>query len=237
MFIEKLEKLQNNLEFYFKNIELLDLALVHSSYINENSSVHSISNERMEFLGDALIGIVLAEYGYKNLLNYDQGKLTLFRSALARKETLAEIAKSLDLGSFLYMGKGEEKSLGRKKDSNLSNAFEAIVAAIYLDQGFIITSDFLIKIFKSEINKAFKTSEFKDSKSILQELVQQIGYLTPKYELIEVVDKGNDKTFIVEVKIGYESKNFKSYGIGKGTKISIAEFDAASEALSFFNKR
>ena len=135
------------------------------------------------------------------------------------------------------MGKGEEKSLGRKKDSNLSNVFEAIVAAIYLDQGFIVTSDFLIKIFKSEINKAFKTSEFKDSKSILQELVQQIGYLTPKYELIEVVDKGNDKTFIVEVKIGYESKNFKSYGIGKGTKISIAEFDAASEALSFFNKR
>ena len=106
-----------------------------------------------------------------------------------------------------------------------------------MDQGFIVTSDFLIKIFKSEINKAFKTSEFKDSKSILQELVQQIGYLTPKYELIEVVDKGNDKTFIVEVKIGYESKNFKSYGIGKGTKISIAEFDAASEALSFFNKR
>ena len=232
---ENLKILQNNLGVIFSNQKLLDLAIVHSSYINENSTTHSNSNERLEFLGDAIIGLILADYGYKNFFNYNQGDLTLFRSALARRETLAKIAKSFNLGAFLYIGKGEEQSLGREKDSNLSDAFEAIVGAIYIDKGFTFTYDFLIKIFRDEIKNVLKLSKFKDSKSILQELVQKKGYLSPEYDLLEVIDKGNDKIFIVEVKIGYNKKNLKSFAIGKGNKISLAEFDAASKALPFFN--
>ena len=232
---ENLKILQNNLGVNFMHEDLLDLALVHSSYINENPLIHSDSNERLEFLGDALIGLVLADYGYKNFFIYDQGDLTLFRSALARKSTLAKLAKSFKLGFFLYIGIGEEKSLGREKDSNLSDAFEAIVGAIYLDQGFNFTYDFLIKTFSNEIKNVLKLSEFKDSKSTLQELVQQKGYLSPIYDLLEVIDKGKDKIFIVEVKIGFKKQNLKSYGIGKANKISLAEFDAANKALTNFN--
>ena len=234
---ENLKILQNILGVNFMNEDLLDLALVHSSYINENPLIHSDSNERLEFLGDALIGLVLADYGYKNFFIYDQGDLTLFRSALARKSTLAKLAKSFKLGFFLYIGIGEEKSLGREKDSNLSDAFEAIVGAIYLDQGFNFTYDFLIKTVSNEIKNVLKLSEFKDSKSTLQELVQQKGYLSPIYDLLEVIDKGKDKIFIVEVKIGFKKQNLKSYGIGKANKISLAEFDAANKALTNFNSQ
>tara|TARA_Y100000590_G_scaffold469247_1_gene655783 strand:- start:2311 stop:3033 length:723 start_codon:yes stop_codon:yes gene_type:complete len=234
---KNLKILQDNLGIFFNDQKLLELALVHSSFINENPEIHEISNERLEFLGDALIGMYLAEYGYKNLSNYDQGDLTLFRSALARRKTLAMIAKSFNLGLFLFIGKGEEKSLGREKESNLSDVFEAIVGAIYIDQGFIVTFEFLNKTFSDKINNIINLREFKDSKSILQELVQQKGYLSPVYEVIEIIEKGKDKIFVVEVRIGHKKNHLKSYGVGQANKISLAEFEAAIKAINFFNTK
>jgi ribonuclease-3 len=204
----------------------LDQALVHSSYINENPGIALASYERMEFLGDAVLGLVIAEKLYQDLPESAEGELTRLRSALVRRETLANIAGRIGLGEYLHLGKGEEAGGGRKKLVNLSGAFEALVAAIYLDQGLEIARDFILEIFGPEIYKKAHLGVGADYKSQLQEILQSTKQMTPAYHVVSVTGPDHDRLFTIEVKAG---KIVLGKGQGKSKK--AAETEAARKAL------
>jgi ribonuclease-3 len=222
-------QLQKRLGVSFQNNSLLELALVHSSYINENPDFGTDSNEKIEFLGDAVLGLIIAEKLYQDFPLSSEGDLTRLRSALVRKETLAQIARKIGLGDYLFLGKGEEACGGRDKALNLAGAFEAVVAAIYLDLGLEKSRQFVLEQFGQEIHlKAHRGAE-EDYKSRLQELTQAKWQLTPIYSLIEAVGPDHDKLFSVEVKTG---NNVLGKGSGKSKK--SAEMEAAKSALEGF---
>ncbi|MFC2071037.1 ribonuclease III, partial [Chloroflexota bacterium] len=146
--------LQSILGITFKDISLLEQALVHSSYNNENPHSASTSNERLEFLGDAVLGLVIAEKLYIDYPDFSEGKMTKLRAALVRRETLAGIAKDIRLGDYLYLGKGEELSGGRNKPANLAATMEAVIAAVLLDSGITGATSFILRIFDIELQKS-----------------------------------------------------------------------------------
>ncbi len=148
-----LAALQQTLGISFDDPSLLEQALVHSSYVNEKPGIASASNERLEFLGDAVLGFVVAERLYQDFPHSAEGEMTRLRAALVRRDTLARMARTIKLGDYLYLGKGEEVSGGRRKPANLAGALEAVVAAIFLDQGPIATSDFILRLFDEELQK------------------------------------------------------------------------------------
>jgi ribonuclease III len=219
-------QLQKSLDLSFQNNSLLELALVHSSYLNENPSFGMDSNEKIEFLGDAILGLVIAEKLYRDFPSSSEGDLTRLRSALVRKETLAQIARKIRLGDYLYLGKGEESGGGRDKALNLAGAFEALVAAIYLDLGLEKARQFILYQFGQEILKKAHLGAEEDYKSRLQEFAQAEWQMTPIYSLIEAVGPDHDKVFSVEVKVGG-----RTLGTGSGKSKKSAEMDSAKNAL------
>lgn len=221
-----LNELQNKLGITFKDSSLLEHALVHSSYSNENPDFILSSNERLEFLGDAVLGFVVAEKLYQDFPDYPEGKMTKLRAALVRRETLTRIARGLSLGEYLYLGKGEETSGGRNKPANLSAALEAVIAAVYFDQGTEKTRDFILKLIDGEIRQMDEKKLTADYKSELQELVQSERQLAPTYHLTGAVGPDHGKLFSVEVRI----KN-QILGRGEGKTKKAAETAAARSAL------
>lgn len=221
--------LQNTLGVSLKNAALLEQALVHSSYINENPGMVAGHNERLEFLGDAVLDIIVADRLYRENPDLSEGEMTKLRAALVRRDTLARIARAISLGDFLYMGKGEESSGGRSKPANLAGAMEALIAAIYLDQGMEITHDIVIKLLEEEWMKAVEYGTGTDSKSRLQELLQSKYQQTPVYRLISEAGPDHDKRFTVEV-----VTNAKVLGSGTGKSKKLAEKEAARAALGKF---
>ena len=218
--------LQQRLGVSFNNPSLLEQALVHTSYLNENPGFTRDSNEKLEFLGDAILGFIIAEKLYRDFTQFSEGEMTRLRATLVRRETLARMAAALELGDYLYLGKGEEASGGRSKAGNLASVFEAVIAAIFLDQGITVTGDVILRIFDKELRKAVRLGAVADYKSRLQEIIQARQQETPVYQLVEEQGPAHDRLFTVEVKVADTV-----LGRGSGKSKKIAETKAARSAL------
>ena len=217
---------QQSLGITFNNISLLEQALVHSSYVNENPDLAPTPNERLEFLGDAVLGLVVAERLYQDFPQFTEGQMTRLRAVLVRRETLARMAQAIGLGDHLYLGKGEEASGGRQKPVNLAGAIEAIIGAIFLDQGLARATDFTLRLLETDLQKAVTRGDNIDYKSELQELIQAREQQTPTYHVIESTGPDHDKRFTVEVRVGDTL-----LGRGSGKSKKAAESEAARAAL------
>jgi len=220
-----IDALQKTLGISFNNPALLEQALVHSSYANENPAL-ATSNERLEFLGDAVLGLIIAQELYRRLPRSGEGEMTELRSRLVRRDALSRSAQAINLGSYLYLGKGEEASGGRSKPANLADALEAVIAAIFLDRGFNATSDFILSLMGKELDTAISQGVQSDYKSQLQELIQARHQPAPTYQLIEAIGPDHDRRFTVEVRMGDTT-----LGSGEGKSKKAAEEDAARSAL------
>ena len=222
----KAEGLQQKLGFIFKNPDLLIQALTHPSYLNESLVPISDSYQRLEFLGDAILGSVVAVEIFKRFPDMSEGQLTRIRSDLVREEALARISYGLELGAYLFMGRGEESNQGRERTSNLAASFEALIGAIYIDQGSVATRIFILDMMKDELVRIEKSGVSVDPKSELQGIVQSKWGKTPSYRIAEEYGPSHKRTFVVEVLI-----DGMVLGMGDGKRKLDAEQIAAKEAI------
>ncbi|MBU1682825.1 ribonuclease III, partial [Patescibacteria group bacterium] len=209
----------------FKNWHLLRNAFVHRSYLNEHKSSELEHNERLEFLGDAVLELVVTEYLYTNYPN-PEGDLTNWRSALVKGEMLAKIARDLNLGEYLFLSHGEEKSGGRDKDYLLANTFEAVIGVIYLELGYKKAQKFITKFLLTHLDDILKTGSHIDAKSKLQEMAQEKVGVTPAYKLQHEEGPDHSKVFTMGAFISE-----RMVGKGDGSSKQIAEQKAAEDAL------
>jgi len=223
--------LESNLGYIFNNKDLLYNALTHGSYCNEVKGSSLESNERLEFLGDAVLELVISEFLYKKYKDFSEGELTKMRAKIVCSNTLAEIALRLNIGEYIIMGKGEINQGGRKRKSILADSLEAIIGAIYLDNGLKKVKKFIFLHFKPIIQRINKEDLYYDYKTILQEKVQSEKKHELYYELIKEEGPDHNKIFYVDVII-----NNKKYGTGQGKNKKEAEQNAAKEALSYIEK-
>ena len=217
-----MEQLQNNLGYHFKNPALLARALTHSSYANERH-VDTGDNERLEFLGDSVLGFITAEYLFANHRDFPEGELTKLRAYAVCEKSLFSYAEEIGLGNYLKLGKGEERTGGRTRPSVLSDAFEAVIAAIYLDGGMDEAKKFVLRFVVPYVEAK---PTFKDYKTMLQEVVQKNQGETLEYVLVSETGPDHDKCFTVEVHL-----NSNVIGRGVGGSKKKAEKNAAKEAL------
>ncbi len=225
-----LASLEEKLGVVFKDKPKLVSALVHSSYVNENPGY--TSNERLEFLGDAVLGLVIAEELYAKMPRAQEGELTQKRAALISRESLYRIAGRINLGDYLLLGKGEEATNGRGKLTNLSGAMESVIAAVYLDRGLEAARDIILKLMSAEITKVTMSVKETDYKSELQELVQSQGLGTPIYQPTGKTGPDHDRVFTVGLMVG---GSLLATGSGKSKK--NAEIEAARQALEAMLKK
>lgn len=225
--IKKLKHLEKAIGYRFRNKLFLNQSLSHKSYVNEKNLPESSDNERLEFLGDSVLGIIISHILYKDCPNDDEGVLTRYKSQLVSGATLARIAKELHIGDYLLLGKGEEYSDGRKHLSNTLCALEALIGAIYLDGGLKPVYKFITRVFAPDIQLVKAGKGSKDYKSIFQQLVLKKFKTTPVYRVLSEIGPDHKKHFIVEVLV-----SGKRYGIGSGPNKKSAEQAAAKEALS-----
>ncbi|MBM4463887.1 MAG: ribonuclease III [Chloroflexi bacterium] len=219
-------KLQDELSIHFKDLSLLQQAFVHRSYVSENPHFALESNERLEFLGDAFLGFVIAESLYQQFGELSEGEMTKLRAAMVCQENLADLASSLELRDYLYLGEGEEKSGGRHRPRNLACVFEAVIGAVLMDQGVETTKNLILRLFDNGLRQAIEEGIDTDHKSRLQELVQAKKQERPTYRLVREEGPDHDRRFWVEVVI-----DGKVLGRGYGKSKQLAEKDAAREAL------
>ena len=219
--------LERVLGFRFADQELLKLALVHSSYINEHPGSAPESNERLEFLGDALLDFVVAAELYRRYPEIPEGGLTTARSALVRGSALAETAGAMSIGELLLLGQGEERSGGRGRASNLAGAFEALLGAAYLDQGFIPARELILRILEPRLEAISRNGVVPDPKSRLQELAQRQGRPSPVYRIVQEGGPDHARRFVAEVLVEQEV-----LGRGSGSRKLEAEREAARAALA-----
>jgi len=217
--------LQEQLNYTFQNIDLLNQALRHRSYSNEQSDPLP-HNERLEFLGDAILEMVVSEFLYQIFPKSDEGLLSQLRSRLVNTLHLASVARDLSIGDFLFLSKGETLGRGYEKDSILAGAMEAVVAAIYLDGGFTAAQLFIRQQFQEKLISLPETLRDQDHKTLLQEMAQQALGSVPHYKIIEESGPDHDKRFIVQVSFG------EKYQIGYGKSKKAAEQDAAKKTLA-----
>ncbi len=215
--------LEKKIGIKFKNQDLLRTAFVHRSYLNEHRDSGWEHNERVEFLGDAVLELVTTEYLYSHFPN-PEGDLTNWRSALVKGETLSKIARELGLGDYLFLSKGEEHSGGRDKDYLLANVFEALIGVIYLQHGYAKAQKFIEKFLLGHLEGILKKGEHIDAKSRLQELAQERVMVTPSYQLIHDEGPDHDKTFTMGAYIGD-----RIVGKGSGGNKQSAEQKAAKD--------
>lgn len=220
-----LSALQQILGVSFNQPFLLSQALTHSSFANENPGTTS-SNERLEFLGDAILGLIVAEMLYRDFPELGEGQMTKLRAYLVKQETLAQVATGFQLGNYLYLGKGEETSGGRDKSANLARALEAVIAAVYLDQGIIVTAGLVLRLLEMELQAAISQDVVTDYKSRLQEFLQAQSQPAPTYQLVATEGPDHDRRFIVEVRL-----NDTVLATASGRNKKLAEMDAARLAL------
>jgi len=222
-----LEPLQENLNYKFKNIELLITALTHSSYANENKLKAIDSNERLEFLGDSIINFIVSQYLYNKYPNYPEGELTKIRAKVVCESSLAFAARKIDLGNYLLLGKGEEATGGRDRDSILADASEALVGAIYMDSDFSTTNKLLLEKFETDLVYAIaKGALFIDYKTELQEHLQKKTKSKIEYKVVKEVGPDHNKIFYIDVIV-----DNKIVGKGSGRNKKEAEQMAAKDAL------
>jgi ribonuclease III len=216
--------MQHRISHWFKDQELLERALTHKSFANENRG--PAHNERLEFLGDAVLGLVISEYLMKNCPDSNEGDLSRLRAAVVSEPALASIAREIGLGSYLLLGRGEEQTGGRDKDSLLANCLEALIASIYLDAGNAAVEAFVIRFFDETIKKTCTYRGTLDYKTELQELCQERLKQLPEYRIVSETGPDHQKQFTVEL-----SAKGEVYGHGTGKSKKEAEQRAAKEAL------
>lgn len=224
--LEHLQAAEQAVGVAFTDKTLLQRALTHRSYLNEFPDFPHADNERLEFLGDAVLGFLVAAYLYHRFPEQQEGYLTALRSVVVRRETLADLARQLNLGHYLLMGHGEVESGGRDRAATLSAAFEALIGALYLDQGLSVVECYLQPIVDSVLEQIQTQSHYKDAKSRLQELAQSSLQLTPHYVTVSADGPDHKKVFTVHVLLGDEV-----YGAGVGQSKRKAEQLAAEQAL------
>lgn len=214
----------------FKNKLLLKQAFVHRSYLNESNEKIG-SNERLEFLGDAVLELIISDYIYHKFISFPEGKLTLIRSSIVRTETLARASTELSLGKLLILSKGEEENNGRENQSILANTYEAFLGALYIDQGWDSAKEFVQNTLIPYVPEIIESESYRDAKSQLQEIVQEKQKVTPTYKVVKESGPDHSKTFTVEVFIDNQSQ-----GVGIGKSKQEAEGNAAEQALEKFIK-
>ncbi len=219
------KELENILGVKINNPDLYLSAFTHRSYLNENRSFHLPHNERLEFLGDAVLELASTEYLYTNY-DHPEGELTNFRSALVNYKMLSDIARRLGFEKFLFMSKGEAKDTGRARQVILANCIEAVIGAMYLDAGYEVSKNFIEKEILVELPKIIEGGSYLDPKSKLQEMVQEKRGITPTYGVVSETGPDHNKLFVVGAFVG-------STEVGRGTGPSKqeAELSAAENAL------
>ena len=230
--MSSLNDLQSTLGVSFNNPAILEQAVTHSSFINENPAAAAGDNERMEFLGDALLNLFVAEKLYCDFPGLPEGRLSEIRVSLVRQEKLAEKALQLKLGDHLLLGKGEDASGGRGKRNNLADAYEALTAAIYLDRGFDAARSFILQGFAEDIQAIREGKQSPNFKALLQELTQAEYKTLPEYEIIEATGPDHDRIFCVSVSLGDVL-----LAIGSGKTRKTAESEAARAAYGKLTAR
>lgn len=223
------ESIENKIGYTFKNKELLKIALTHSSYVNENKNTKD--NERLEFLGDSVLSLVVSNYIFNYKSSLKEGELTKIRSTIVCEKSLINVANLLNIGDFIKLGKGEKSSGGSKRASILADATEAIIAAIYLDSDLETVSKFVISWLEDTIISAIKNKNNDDYKSKLQEEIQKVKGRTLKYEIVDVKGPDHNKKFTVCV---YSDSVMIGKGFGNSKK--EAEQLAAKNALKKYKK-
>ncbi len=224
--LESMKAFEKIIRYTFKNQDILKEALTHSSFSNERKENMVHNNERLEFLGDAVLSIVISDYLFKTHVNLPEGELTKIRSKIVCESTLGECSKRIELGQYMYFGKGEEMTGGRKRISILADAFESLIAAIYLDGGLESSRLFIMEYMKAEIQNAITGMVFLDYKTHLQEIVQIRKDNRIKYEIIGEEGPDHCKLFYTQVKL-----NDIVIGYGKGRSKKEAEQEAAQMAI------
>jgi ribonuclease-3 len=231
----RLSKLEQALGYRFQKLVLLERALTHRSWAYENTTagkleVRKLHNESLEFVGDSVLGMAVAEYLFKHNLDASEGELTLMKHHLVSTVTLARLAEGLKLGDFLRVGRGEEKTGGRKKQALLADAMEAVIGAIFFDRGYVSARNFIHKLLKEEFGRVTPDTAL-DYKTLLQEKLQAVKKSAPKYIVVETQGPPHLRTFFVEA--NWDGGKIQ----GQGSSIKAAEMMAARLALEEMNKQ
>lgn len=224
--IREIETLSGTLGYAFGDIALLDLALTHGSYANENPDLVRGDNERLEFLGDAVLQLCISDILMERFIEYTEGQLSKTRAFLVNEQSLAALARRYRIGEFILLGRGEEKAEGRNKDSILGDTFESLIGAIYLDGGHSAAADFIRQAFRVSVDEWARKPVYRDYKSILQEASQNRFREIPRYRIVQTSGPDHDKIFEIEASIG---DHIATTGTGKNKK--EAEQEAARRAL------
>lgn len=225
------KELESKIGVHFKNIKLLETAFTHRSYLNENREKNLENNERLEFLGDAVLELIVSSNLYHNYADKAEGELTSIRAAIVRTESLAEETQKLGVGKYLRMSKGEKESGGEEKPYLLANLYEAIMGAIYLDSGYMECLHFVERTLFKKIKKIIKEKLFIDPKTKVQEIMQRKYRVTPTYEILKEEGPDHSKSFTVVLYMGD-----KKFAQGVGASKQKAEENAATNAIEIFEK-
>jgi ribonuclease-3 len=230
--VPELQEVEDRIGIQFSDRSLLQQAFVHRSYVNEVvDGPLPGDNERLEFLGDSVLGFITSDYLYRRYPDLNEGELTRLRSSLVRRSTLARLARRLNLGAHLWLGRGEEESGGRERDATLCAVTESVIGAIFLDQGMEVTASFVLDQLQPDIEKLDGYTGSKDPKSRLQEYMQSRFGRAPRYATLDSSGPDHAKHFIQKVSIGR-----KTVGVGRGYRKQDAEQDAAAMALDYLGE-
>ena len=223
--MDDIKNLQKSLDYQFKNKDLIIEALTHKSYKKQ------YNNERLEFLGDAVLDLIIGEYLFKKFTTVDEGELSKLRASLVNEKGLEKLAKKIDLGRYIFISLAEENNNGRDKPSLLSNAFEAVIGAIYLESGLNKATEIVLKLLEEVYPQIDLKSIFKDYKTTLQELTQAEFGTTPEYTMLRTFGPDHKKEF--EIEVGIKEKKF---AVAKGKSKKDAQQKAAKKALEILLK-
>lgn len=220
-----MEELEAHLGYQFQDRNLLKQALTHPSLTAEKSG-EGADNQRLEFLGDAVVQLVLTDYFYRKLPHEAEGRLTQLRASVVSRKALAVCAVRIELGKFLRLGRGEDANGGRERESNLADAVEAVIGAIYLDGGIEVVRESILRIFEEDLVSVKKSQDMSNPKGRLQEILQAIDQSSPMYRVVEEAGPDHSKEFLTEV-----VWRGSVLGAGKGSSKKVAEAAAAEDAL------
>jgi ribonuclease III len=225
--MEHFAPFEKKISITFKDRELLKNAFIHRSYLNEHKAFHLPSNEKLEFLGDSVLSLITSMYLYNNYPALKEGDYTEIKSAIVKTGSLAQAGASLELGTYLYLSKGEETGHGRTNPNILADCFEALIAAVFIDQGFDVAYSFVDShLFKGRLDKLISENTYASAKSTLQERVQSIHKTVPVYTVDSLDGPEHERIFTVSVSVVGEK-----YGTGRGNTKKVAEEEAAQVAL------
>ena len=222
----QISEFEQHIGITFTRKELLEQAFIHRSFINENPKTGLIHNERLEFLGDAVLELISTEFLYEQYPHHNEGDLTAYRSALVNAVTLGDVATSLGFNDMMKLSKGEAKDVHRARSSILADAYEAFIGALYLDQGYEKTKDFITRTLLNKTEDIIKKGLYKDAKSFVQEKAQEKYSITPSYKVLEEEGPDHDKLFLVGIFFGDEK-----IAEGRGKSKQEGETNAARAAL------